>query len=71
MVGITVDHRLREGSRDEAERVGETVRKLGAEHLTLTLDWAERPTPGKTQVWRSIQGLGGGGGGGGVVCVCV
>ncbi len=39
VVGVTVDHQLREESQREALRVGELVTKMGVEHRILTLDW--------------------------------
>ena len=46
-------HRLREGSRSDAERTGELVSRLGLEHHILTLNWDDEggpPTHGKVQL---------------------
>jgi len=40
----TVDHGLREGSRDEAEMVAGLCRTIGVPHETLTIEWEEKPT---------------------------
>ncbi len=39
----TVDHRLREGSADEAAMVAELCQRLDIPHRILTADWAEPP----------------------------
>ena len=39
----TVDHGLREGSRDEAEMVASVCAKLGVSHEILTVEWDEKP----------------------------
>lgn len=40
----TVDHALREGSRDEAEAVATLCQTLGVPHQILTIEWDEKPT---------------------------
>jgi tRNA(Ile)-lysidine synthase len=39
----TVDHRLREESRSEAEMVGSVCGQLGIPHSTLTVQWKRKP----------------------------
>ena len=39
----TVDHRLREGSADEARFVAEVCERLGVRHSILEADWGETP----------------------------
>jgi tRNA(Ile)-lysidine synthase len=39
----TVDHALRTGSRDEAERVADVCAALGAPHAILTAQWENKP----------------------------
>jgi tRNA(Ile)-lysidine synthase len=39
----TVDHSLREGSRDEAEMVARCCEGLGVAHRVLTVEWDEKP----------------------------
>jgi tRNA(Ile)-lysidine synthase len=40
----TVDHALREGSRDEAEMAAGVCVSLGVTHAILTAEWPEKPT---------------------------
>lgn len=40
----SVDHRLREGSRGEAEAVTQLCDRLGVTHHILTIDWPTKPT---------------------------
>lgn len=40
----TVDHGLRDGSRQEAEMVAELCKTLGVPHEILTVEWAKKPT---------------------------
>lgn len=56
VVGVTVDHRLREESAREAVEVGELVTKMGVEHRVLTVDW-EGSGRGGGAVNRRIQEL--------------
>lgn len=42
----TVDHALREGSREEAEMVASLCAKLGVPHEILTIEWEEKPVTG-------------------------
>lgn len=39
----TVDHALREGSRDEADMVGAVCASLDVPHVVLTVKWQEKP----------------------------
>ena len=39
----TVDHGLRDGSREEAEMVASLCEKLGVPHEILTVEWKEKP----------------------------
>jgi tRNA(Ile)-lysidine synthase len=39
----TVDHRLRDGSRDEAEMVAGICARLGVPHVILTVEWPQKP----------------------------
>ena len=58
VVGITVDHQLREESREEAEKVKEIVTGMGVEHHTLKLDWEKEGKPmssGKVQSMARIK----------------
>lgn len=40
----TVDHDLREGSREEAEMVADVCKALGVPHQILTVEWDKKPT---------------------------
>ena len=40
----TVDHNLREGSREEADMVAALCKKLGIPHQILPIEWKEKPT---------------------------
>ena len=40
----TVDHNLREGSREEADMVAALCAKLGIPHQILPIEWKEKPT---------------------------
>ena len=46
---FSLSYRLRDEIGEEAQRVREMVTKLGVKHHILTLDWKERPAPGKMQ----------------------
>lgn len=49
-LALIVDHKLREESTREAQRVAQTAQALGLAPLVLTLDWRNRPpTVGQTQ----------------------
>ncbi|KAL5484593.1 hypothetical protein EMCRGX_G021120 [Ephydatia muelleri] len=50
VVGITVDHRLRPESSQEAVKTGSIVTGIGAEHHVIPLEWPARPDPGKVQL---------------------
>lgn len=39
----TVDHRLRDGSREEADMVAGVCERLGVPHAILTVEWDEKP----------------------------
>ena len=43
--GFIVDHRLRQGSTEEAHKVAEELRRLRIEPHVLTLDWAKHGDP--------------------------
>ncbi|RKO87240.1 hypothetical protein BDK51DRAFT_38489, partial [Blyttiomyces helicus] len=44
IVALTVDHKLKEGSTDEALRVQRRLSELGIEHHILTVDWSKSGT---------------------------
>ncbi|KAI8819702.1 uncharacterized protein EV422DRAFT_533988 [Fimicolochytrium jonesii] len=44
VTAFTVDHRLKPGSREEAQRLHKTVTALGVRHEILTADWTEYET---------------------------
>lgn len=50
VVGITIDHRLRPESSQEAMKTGLIVREIGAEHHVIPLEWPTRPDAGKVQL---------------------
>lgn len=52
LIGLTVDHRLRDDSASEAEYVHDMLVGIGMDHRICEIDWnSEFPTTAKKQLW--------------------